>query len=147
MIRRPPRSTRTDTVFPYPSLFRSGLVGDALGAGVDERRLAALSPRPGLGPGRHQAPAHPEEMPLGGGVADHRRHRLAGRDVVARLEIRQLEEAEESLHRLGRRGQQEAPAHALSSPAIKSSGRRSAGGFLWVSGAANLPSDAVWLLW
>src|SRR3546814_9061893 len=95
MIRRPPRSTRTDTVFPYPSLFRSGLVGDALGAGVDERRLAALSPRPGLGPGRHQAPAHPEEMPLGGGVADHRRHRLAGRDVVARLEIRQLERSEE----------------------------------------------------
>src|SRR3546814_6398516 len=24
MIRRPPRSTRTDTLFPYPSLFRSG---------------------------------------------------------------------------------------------------------------------------
>src|SRR3546814_14711029 len=30
MIRRPPRSTRTDTLFPYPTLFRSpqgGLVG------------------------------------------------------------------------------------------------------------------------
>src|SRR3546814_5125329 len=25
MIRRPPRSTRTDTPFPYPTLFRSGL--------------------------------------------------------------------------------------------------------------------------
>src|SRR3546814_15882502 len=25
MIRRPPRSTRTDTLFPYTSLFRSGL--------------------------------------------------------------------------------------------------------------------------
>src|SRR3546814_2768608 len=24
MIRRPPRSTRTDTLFPYPTLFRSG---------------------------------------------------------------------------------------------------------------------------
>src|SRR3546814_12470410 len=24
MIRRPPRSTRTDTPFPYPTLFRSG---------------------------------------------------------------------------------------------------------------------------
>src|SRR3546814_4905951 len=24
MIRRPPRSTRTDTLFPYPALFRSG---------------------------------------------------------------------------------------------------------------------------
>src|SRR3546814_1098943 len=25
MIRRPPRSTRTDTLFPYTTLFRSGL--------------------------------------------------------------------------------------------------------------------------
>src|SRR3546814_12244535 len=31
MIRRPPRSTRTDTLFPYTTLFRSGEadVGDA----------------------------------------------------------------------------------------------------------------------
>src|SRR3546814_8883963 len=27
MIRRPPRSTRTDTLFPYTTLFRSGGVG------------------------------------------------------------------------------------------------------------------------
>src|SRR3546814_10243057 len=27
MIRRPPRSTRTDTLFPYTTLFRSGRVG------------------------------------------------------------------------------------------------------------------------
>src|SRR3546814_4430366 len=37
MIRRPPRSTRTDTLFPYTTLFRSlvlGLVGaDRLGGG------------------------------------------------------------------------------------------------------------------
>src|SRR3546814_5332861 len=26
MIRRPPRSTRTDTLFPYPTLFRSYLL-------------------------------------------------------------------------------------------------------------------------
>src|SRR3546814_17256275 len=26
MIRRPPRSTRTDTLFPYTTLFRSGMV-------------------------------------------------------------------------------------------------------------------------
>src|SRR3546814_5552851 len=31
MIRRPPRSTRTDTLFPYTTLFRSS----ALRAGVD----------------------------------------------------------------------------------------------------------------
>src|SRR3546814_13565349 len=32
MIRRPPRSTRTDTLFPYPTLFRSAynaLIGNA----------------------------------------------------------------------------------------------------------------------
>src|SRR3546814_12122457 len=27
MIRRPPRSTRTDTLFPYTTLFRSALIG------------------------------------------------------------------------------------------------------------------------
>src|SRR3546814_13023110 len=30
MIRRPPRSTRTDTLFPYTTLFRSGVVIAAL---------------------------------------------------------------------------------------------------------------------
>src|SRR3546814_12706216 len=30
MIRRPPRSTRTDTLFPYTTLFRSGGGADAL---------------------------------------------------------------------------------------------------------------------
>src|SRR3546814_18103469 len=29
MIRRPPRSTRTDTLFPYTTLFRSGVDGAA----------------------------------------------------------------------------------------------------------------------
>src|SRR3546814_8651581 len=28
MIRRPPRSTRIDTLFPYTTLFRSGPLGD-----------------------------------------------------------------------------------------------------------------------
>src|SRR3546814_11320368 len=28
MIRRPPRSTRTDTLFPYTTLFRSGFCGE-----------------------------------------------------------------------------------------------------------------------
>src|SRR3546814_1856169 len=30
MIRRPPRSTRTDTLFPYTTLFRSGVALDRL---------------------------------------------------------------------------------------------------------------------
>src|SRR3546814_4637015 len=39
MIRRPPRSTRTDTLFPYTTLFRSTVVRDppvaAVGTGLD----------------------------------------------------------------------------------------------------------------
>src|SRR3546814_17847106 len=37
MIRRPPRSTRTDTFFPYTPLFRSELVAPA----VKQRRAAS----------------------------------------------------------------------------------------------------------
>src|SRR3546814_6871959 len=36
MIRRPPRSTRTDTLFPYTTLFRSHRIG--LGTAVDRQR-------------------------------------------------------------------------------------------------------------
>src|SRR3546814_20537912 len=49
MIRRPPRSTRTDTLFPYTTLFRSagvGVIADVhrvdLLARVDLRALLAL---------------------------------------------------------------------------------------------------------
>src|SRR3546814_8010991 len=48
MIRRPPRSTRTDTLFPYTTLFRSP-IGDAVGAAVDPLRdafdVVVVSPR------------------------------------------------------------------------------------------------------
>src|SRR3546814_17108088 len=37
MIRRPPRSTRTDTLFPYTSLFRSGSPG-----GQDMKKLSRI---------------------------------------------------------------------------------------------------------
>src|SRR3546814_21068612 len=40
-IRRPPRSTRTDTLFPYTTLFRSGLLGYSEGdGGVGRWRFA-----------------------------------------------------------------------------------------------------------
>src|SRR3546814_6728491 len=38
MIRRPPRSTRTDTLFPYTTLFRSGRAAEN---GVTAAQLAA----------------------------------------------------------------------------------------------------------
>src|SRR3546814_13991281 len=34
MLRRPPRSTRTDTLFPYTTLFRSIIDGQELGHGM-----------------------------------------------------------------------------------------------------------------
>src|SRR3546814_2039968 len=43
MIRRPPRSTRTDTLFPYTTLFRSRDAGGAA------RNRLPLRCRPGLG--------------------------------------------------------------------------------------------------
>src|SRR3546814_15063269 len=41
MIRRPPRSTRTNTLFPYTTLFRSALVAESRGA---HRGLGACTP-------------------------------------------------------------------------------------------------------
>src|SRR3546814_15263354 len=51
MIRRPPRSTRTDTLFPYTTLFRSGgQTGDVHEAlGVDDGSLVEGRDAPGEG--------------------------------------------------------------------------------------------------
>src|SRR3546814_8558170 len=47
MIRRPPCSTRTDTLFPYTTLFRSIGIGGAVGRAVDwigpSQTLAAIA--------------------------------------------------------------------------------------------------------
>src|SRR3546814_2474645 len=54
MVRRPPRSTRTDTLFPYTPLFRSGdlllrLVAEERATGAGEVHLRpAVLPRAGL---------------------------------------------------------------------------------------------------
>src|SRR3546814_2016047 len=40
MIRRPPRSTRTDTLFPYTTLFRSGEPRDR---GLRKRRIIGVA--------------------------------------------------------------------------------------------------------
>src|SRR3546814_6371582 len=56
MIRRPPRSTRTDTLFPYTTLFRSliwrpsGWQDDG-GAGPVYRSQSGTAPRPQLAVG------------------------------------------------------------------------------------------------
>src|SRR3546814_14913445 len=81
MIRRPPRSTRTDTLFPYTTLFRSTASGTAARGSVrwrwgepaslyPDKRIADSAPRPspcrcplaelrrsGNGTGRRSAPS------------------------------------------------------------------------------------------
>src|SRR3546814_2830937 len=53
MIRRPPRSTRTDTLFPYTTLFRS------LSGWLGVMGFAALYPSPA----KHQLRAMPDARP------------------------------------------------------------------------------------
>src|SRR3546814_13650570 len=72
MIRRPPRSTRTDTLFPYTTLFRSGLALDHL----HQPHLPVLR-EDGGGGGRGDAGGkqqttdrHPRARPEGPGASD-----------------------------------------------------------------------------
>src|SRR3546814_17890217 len=67
MIRRPPRSTRTDTLFPYTTLFRSLSDGStARAAGVRrtiEEKLATAPPLPaGLASRIQQLDKQPDEL-------------------------------------------------------------------------------------
>src|SRR3546814_12425909 len=73
MIRRPPRSTRTDTLFPYTTLFRS-LRLEHRTQGRRHVRREGRDPRrrPGSGDGR------PGELGLR--VSEGPRRRQAGRD-------------------------------------------------------------------
>src|SRR3546814_4467794 len=47
MVRRPPRSTRTDTLFPYTTLFRSAAVTSHVSGSLDAwlRRQESLNPK------------------------------------------------------------------------------------------------------
>src|SRR3546814_3658647 len=49
MLRRPPRSTRTDTLFPYTTLFRSRVLLDRITPSVDATELAGQPAGPGFG--------------------------------------------------------------------------------------------------
>src|SRR3546814_2025356 len=74
MIRRPPRSTRTDTLFPYTTLFRSPRAGRhrhhhvrasgqrdgrIAAARIDERTIAPALRRVGFGEVRRPEPGAP----------------------------------------------------------------------------------------
>src|SRR3546814_7859492 len=76
MIRRPPRSTRTDTLFPYTTLFRArqghAAPDQAAGAGENRQRVRSISQR--------EAPRHRRPAPTRAAAHDRGGHRLR-RDV------------------------------------------------------------------
>src|SRR3546814_4206788 len=88
MVRRPPRSTRTDTLFPYTTLFRSGRPES------DEGHEARAPAEGGIEGAAEQRPKHGAERPADSDIAhqagrlsrrshvadDRHRHRIAGDD-------------------------------------------------------------------
>src|SRR3546814_4056950 len=76
MIRRPPRSTRTDTLFPYTTLFRSG-------------RFVWFRPEPTVAPSR-QPTLNPHPRVKTRGHAERSRG-----SVVTRFSLRSNERSEE----------------------------------------------------
>src|SRR3546814_14899198 len=105
MIRRPPRSTRTDTLFPYTTLFRSNARG-SLGIGsfpppgpvarFSSRRARRPSggrfrppdprpPDPGPGQGLRSRQLHPRQRPAGRGGSEPPRADRAPRTAERRV--------------------------------------------------------------
>src|SRR3546814_18481157 len=119
MIRRPPRSTRTDTLFPYTTLFRSAalhLRAEALGARVLVHLLNGLA-------GHAHAVAHAIiAREVRGGLG--RRDDVVGRQRVFRVGQRDLAD-------LRARGLQ--PFDALPPQFLHL--RRHAGGLLFLTAA------------
>src|SRR3546814_14017751 len=87
MIRRPPRSTRTDTLFPYTTLFRS-VAGGA--DGVAEARPDVGDCRGGAGDGGDEVEAgereRDREQRVTGREQEEEAHHRAGDAVRNRLD-------------------------------------------------------------
>src|SRR3546814_3428514 len=64
MIRRPPRSTRTDTLFPYTTLFRSGSDGPGVDQSCPTRIVRRSAKRRSVRRGACTSRAHTELRPL-----------------------------------------------------------------------------------
>src|SRR3546814_5147856 len=83
MIRRPPRSTRTDTLFPYTTLFRSACRARLLG----DRLLSSEQPPPVFGTDRlyRRRKERPARRSLGGGRQDRQAYDRFPPDVSMQL--------------------------------------------------------------
>src|SRR3546814_17198879 len=92
MIRRPPRSTRTDTLFPSTTLFRSRLRDEIFGDQTDRHQIGRTE----------HGDARQHEIEIGGGVlarADARNETILLLEIVGGFfgieDDRDVEEAEE----------------------------------------------------
>src|SRR3546814_16971381 len=73
MIRRPPRSTRTDTLFPYTTLFRSDRVELEVDAFLGIRARAGLGAGDAVRTADARAARVVAAVVVGGGAADRAR--------------------------------------------------------------------------
>src|SRR3546814_5887350 len=90
MIRRPPRSTRTDTLFPYTTLFRSPVEAKRL------RRHEAVGRKAGSGKRRRAKRAFVQPCPrIGKAAKVAARHFMIGHQMMAqRHRLRHLQMGE-----------------------------------------------------
>src|SRR3546814_6607121 len=105
MIRRPPRSTRTDILFPYTTLFRSLLLPPQRrqGGGPGQKLAASAAPTNGnswgLLPPIAQEPRHRharlQRRELGGDVDEAAHHRDLARGAVEGVAQRSEEHTSE----------------------------------------------------
>src|SRR3546814_15039489 len=90
MIRRPPRSTRTDTLFPYTTLFRSSsALPRRVAADAQAGDVAHIKGRQSLLP-RHQ---HPSDNPTALVVENHGQQsieRARGRNIFQLKRINEI---------------------------------------------------------
>src|SRR3546814_4981843 len=84
MTRRPPRSTRTDTLFPYTTLFRSG--GGVVHRVVELRRRD----RARLAGERGAHVVHDRQVAMGRGEHRRQRRRIAPRSEEHTSELQSL---------------------------------------------------------
>src|SRR3546814_5066020 len=105
MIRRPPRSTRTDTLLPYTTLFRSARAEQP--RDVRGQRRAGIAVMP-LEMGSHDPRRLAERQPQQHEADDH----IGDLAEVAHVE-KLRREAAEHRDRARRRAQQRAPPHAI----------------------------------
>src|SRR3546814_13526947 len=100
MYRRPPESTLTDTLFPYPTLFRSPLLclgkprrRKIMGREAEREAFGAVEPRAGQREKDADASFEPRQIPAAADVGEqadpglgHRAAGVFGRDaIVSRL--------------------------------------------------------------